>query len=160
MDCHPWGRYESDTTERLHFHFSLSCIGEGNGNPLQCSRLENPKDRGAWWAAVYGVAQSQTRLKRLSSSSSNTPQHNEIFYQHLVACLQRCLMSCNVKRQFSTMKTFSSLPNFQKSPTQLRKLLAIIENPQRGLNTELTKLGTADRWLRYNGSVRFRKTER
>ena len=57
-------------TERLHFHFSLSCIGEGNGTPLQCSCLENPRDKGAWWAAVYGVAQSRTRLKRLSSSSS------------------------------------------------------------------------------------------
>ena len=57
-------------TEQLHFHFSLSCIGEGNGNPLQCSCLEYPRDGGAWWAAVYGVAQSQTRLKRLSSSSS------------------------------------------------------------------------------------------
>ena len=56
-------------TERLHFHFSLSCIGEGNGNPLQCSCLENPRDGGAWWAAVSGVAQSRTRLKRLSSSS-------------------------------------------------------------------------------------------
>ena len=69
MGCSPWGREESDTTERLHFHFSLSGIGEGNGNPLQCSCLENPRDRGAWWAAVYGVAQSRTRLKRLSSSS-------------------------------------------------------------------------------------------
>ena len=58
-------------TERLHFHFSLSCTGEGNGNPLQCSCLENPRDGGAWWAAVSGVAQSQTRLKRLSSSSSS-----------------------------------------------------------------------------------------
>ena len=58
-------------TERLHFHFSLSCIGEGNGNPLQCSCLENPSDRGAWWAAIYGVAHSRTRLKRLSSSSSS-----------------------------------------------------------------------------------------
>ena len=66
----PWGLEESDTTERLHFHFSLSCIGEGNGNPLQCSCLENPRDGGAWWAAVYGVTQSRTRLKRLSSSSS------------------------------------------------------------------------------------------
>ena len=70
VGCRPWGREESDTTERLHFHFSLSCIGEGNGNPLQCSCLENPRDGGAWWAAVYGVAQSQTQLKRLSSSSS------------------------------------------------------------------------------------------
>ena len=66
----PWGCKESDTTERLHFHFPLSCIGEGNDNPLQCSCLENPRDGGAWWAAVYGVAQSRTRLKRLSSSSS------------------------------------------------------------------------------------------
>ena len=61
---------QSDTTERLHFHFSLSCIGEGNGIPLQCSCLENP-DGGAWWAAVYGVAQSWTRLKQLCSSSSS-----------------------------------------------------------------------------------------
>ena len=58
VGCSPWGCYEPDTTERLHFHFSLSCIGEGNGNPLQCSCLENPRGRGAWWAAVYGVAQS------------------------------------------------------------------------------------------------------
>ena len=72
VGCSPWGLEESDTTERLHFHFSLSCIGEGNGNPLQCSCLENPRDSRAWWAAVYGVAQSRTRLKRLSSSSSNT----------------------------------------------------------------------------------------
>ena len=62
------GRWESDTTERLPFHFSPSCIGEGNGNPLQCSCLENPRDGGAWWASVYGVAQSRTRLKRLSSN--------------------------------------------------------------------------------------------
>ena len=54
---------ESDTTEGLHFHFSLSHTGEGNGNPLQCSCLEKDRDRGAWWAAIYGVAQSQTRLK-------------------------------------------------------------------------------------------------
>ena len=66
------GSLELDTTERLHFHFPLSCIGEGNGNPLQCSCLENPRDRGAWWAAVYGVVQSRTRLKQLSSSSSSS----------------------------------------------------------------------------------------
>ena len=69
VGCSPWGHYESDTTERIHFRFSLSCIGGGNGNPLQCSCLENPRDGGAWWAAVCGVAQSWTRLKRLSSSS-------------------------------------------------------------------------------------------
>ena len=70
MDCSLWGRSELDTTERLHFHFSLSYIGEGSGNPLQCSCLENPRDRGAWWAAVSGVTQSRTQLKRLSSSST------------------------------------------------------------------------------------------
>ena len=70
VGCSPWGCEELDMTKQLHSHFSLSCIGEGNGNPLQCSCLEHPRDGGAWWAAVYGVAQSRTRLKRLSSSSS------------------------------------------------------------------------------------------
>ena len=63
VGCSRWGREESDTTERFHFHFSPSCTGEGNSNPLQCSCLENTRDGGAWWAAVYGVTQSQTRLK-------------------------------------------------------------------------------------------------
>ena len=72
VGCSPWGHEELDTTERLDFHFSLSCTGEGNGNPLQCSCLENPRDGGGWWAAVSGVAQSRTRLKRLSSSSSSS----------------------------------------------------------------------------------------
>ena len=71
VGCSPWGRKDSDTTEQLHFHFSLSGIGEGNGNPLQCSCLENPRDGGAWWATVYGVTQSRTRLKWLSNSSSS-----------------------------------------------------------------------------------------
>ena len=72
VGCSPWGCEELDMTERLHFHFSLSCTGEGNGSPLQCSCLENPRDGGAWWAAISGVAQSRTRLKRLSSSSSSS----------------------------------------------------------------------------------------
>ena len=77
------GSLESDTTERLHFHFSLSlsCIGEGNGNPLQCSCLENPRDGEAWWAAVYGVAQSRTRLKRLSSSSSMPDIYHGVWHR-------------------------------------------------------------------------------
>ena len=89
VGCSPWDLEESDTTERLHFHFSLSCIGEGNGNPLQCSCLENLRDGGAWWASVYGVAQSQTRLKRLSSSSST-------FYSvQLLSRIQLCdSMNC------------------------------------------------------------------
>ena len=107
------GSLESDMTERLHFHFSLSCIGEGNGNLvplpgecLQCSCLENPKDGEAWWAAVCGVAQSRTRLKRLSSSSSSSSnivyidsysQNKQNKISKIVACFCRsvseaCLM--------------------------------------------------------------------
>ena len=79
--CSPWGCEESDTTERLHFHFSFSCIGEGNGNPLQCSCPKNPRDLGVWWAAVYGVAQSRTRLKRLSSSiNTHTHTHTHTIF--------------------------------------------------------------------------------
>ena len=73
VGCSLWGHEELDTTDQLHFHFSVSCIGEGNGNPIQCSCLENPRDGGAWWAAVYGVTQSQTGLKWLSSSSRLIP---------------------------------------------------------------------------------------
>ena len=71
VGCSPWGCCQLDMTEQLRFHFSLSCIGEGNGNPLQCSCLENPRDEGIWWAAVYGVAQSPAWLKWLSSSMSS-----------------------------------------------------------------------------------------
>ena len=83
VGCSPWGCEESDTTERLHFHFSLSCIGEGNGNPLHCSCLENPRDSRVWWAAVYGVAQSRARLKQLSSSSS-IQVNNQIEYLYIL----------------------------------------------------------------------------
>ena len=82
VGCSPWGHSESNKTERLHFRFSLSCIGEGNGNPLQCSCLENPRDGGAWWAAVYGVAQSQTRLKWLSSSHTVLHSGYTSFHSH------------------------------------------------------------------------------
>ena len=95
VGCSPWGCEELDMTERLHFPFSLSCIGEGNGNPLQCSCLENPRDGGAWWAAVYGVAQSRTRLKRLSSSSS-TVECFEVLWLKL-----NCSIQPRQKRGFS-----------------------------------------------------------
>jgi len=72
VGCSPWGHWGLDMAERFHFYFSLSCIGEGNGNPLQCPCLENPRDGGAWWASVYGVSQTRTRLKWLSSSSSSS----------------------------------------------------------------------------------------
>ena len=64
-------------TERLHFHFSLSCIGEGNGNPLQCSCLENPRDGGAWWAAVYGVAQSDMTEAAAAAAGNNCHDENK-----------------------------------------------------------------------------------
>ena len=80
VGCSPWGRKESDMTEQLHFHFSLSCIEEGNGSPLQCSCLENPRDGEAWWAAVYGVALSPTRLKWLSSNSSSSRNSSIHYY--------------------------------------------------------------------------------
>ena len=94
------GSLESDSTEWLHFHFSLSCTGEGNGNPLQCSCLENPRDGGAWWATVYGVAQSRTRLKRLSSSSSSThaPNPKALYYLLLLG---------NHKTEWLNLKHFS-----------------------------------------------------
>ena len=81
VGCSSWSRKESDMTERLHFHFSLSWIGEGNGSPLQCFCLENPRDGGAWWATICGAAQSQTRLKWLRSSSSNHSPYL-IFHPH------------------------------------------------------------------------------
>ena len=82
VGCSPWGCEESDTIERFHFHFSLSCTGEGNGKPFQCSCLENPRGGGAWWATVYGVAQNQTWLKRLSSSSSSSRPLKYMIYTY------------------------------------------------------------------------------
>ena len=90
------GSLESDRTERLHFHFPLSCTGEGNGNPLQCSCLENPRDGGAWWAAVCGVTQSRTRLKRLSSSSSTI----FIFFNHLTMKIMKKVSTFFAHRPF------------------------------------------------------------
>ena len=91
----PWDRWGSDMTERRHFHFSLSSIGEGNGNPLQCSCLENPSDGGAWWAAVSGVAQSQTRLKRLNSSSSSSRSRQHLKMKIIMLTISCCLKGFN-----------------------------------------------------------------
>ena len=87
-----WAAQESDTTEQLHFYFSLSCIGEGNGNPLQYSCLENPRDSGVWWAAVYGVSQSRTWQKWLSSSSSSSNTYSWFFFNLKLGYRELCLL--------------------------------------------------------------------
>ena len=127
--CSPWGHWGSDTTEWLHFHFSLSCTGEGNGNPLQCSCLENPRDRGAWWAAVYRVAQSRTWLKWLSSSSSRAemtqnPKKNSEW-------AQKDQQSAKLSRWFLSLRTsiigngepFKALNRGRQSDLLLQRLL-------------------------------------
>ena len=103
VGCSPWGRCESDTTERVCVHFSLSCIGEGNGSQLQCSCLENPRDSGAWWAAVYGVSQSQTWLKWLSRSSSMSIE-SMMPSSHLILCHLLLLLPSI----FPSIKVFSN----------------------------------------------------
>ena len=103
VGCSPWGREESDTTERLHFHFSLSCIGEGNGNPLQCSCLEYPRDGGAWWLpSMPSVTQSRTRLKRFSSSSRNNPSIQ-------TSPLNRLLFSRGFEKPLGDTKVFQNI---------------------------------------------------
>ena len=88
MGCGPWGREESDTTERLHFHFSLSRIGEGNGNPLQCSCLENPRDGGAWWGCrLWGRTESDT--------TEATKQQRTIYTLQLIFIVKKCIQVCD-----------------------------------------------------------------
>ena len=141
--CSPWGHWGSDTTERLPFHFSLSCIGEGNGNPLQCSCLENPRDVGAWWAAIYGVAQSQTRLKWLSSSNSN------LVYR----ASQMSLMVKNLPANAGDIRDVGSIPGLGRSPggghgNPLQ--YSCLENPMDRGAWQATVLGVAkgQTWLK------------
>ena len=106
VGCSPWC-HSSLTRLRLHFHFSLSCTGEGNGNPLQCSCLENPRDGEAWWATVYGVAQSRTQLKRLSSSSCSRHKlsHIQNGWRALTfSCLLLKILTCLVLESNSESK--------------------------------------------------------
>ena len=127
-----------ETTERLHFDFSLSCIGEGNGNPLQCSHLENPRDSGAWWAAIYGVAQSWTRLKRLSSSSSNISRaikkwqdYTELYKKDLddldyhdgvITYLEPDILECEVERALGSI-TVNKASGGDRIPAKLFQIL-------------------------------------
>ena len=114
-------------TEQLHFDFSLSCIGEGNGNPLQCSCLENPKDEGAWWAAVYGVTQSQTRLKRLSVYMCTY-----IWIQFLVSYSQGFLCCFTASMVRIPLSYFSYNSLFYKISSLILFLLAFLA--MRGLS--------------------------
>ena len=98
-------------TERLPFHFSLSCIGEGNGSPLQCSCLENPRDGGAWWAAVYGVTQSRTQLKRLSSSSSSIGICKPFDSSPVDECKSRCCCLVGLKETGPVLPSVRNLGN-------------------------------------------------
>ena len=125
--CSPWGHKESDTTERLHFHFSFSCIEEGNGSPLQCSCLENPGDGGAWWAAIYGVAHCQTWLKRLSSSSIS---YNQFFYLMI-------LVYTLLKSSFHDMLLWS----FLFHSIHWRKSLTTVPPESSLINQVLDKIG-------------------
>ena len=116
VGCSPWGHEKSDTYEWLHFHFSLSWTGEGNGNPLQCSCLKNPRDGGAWWAAVYGIVQSQTRLKRLSSSSSLSPPAFMVQNRFLSAASERNSLCCSLHWPFSFASPYFLEPRLHSAP--------------------------------------------
>ena len=109
MDGGAWQAAVHGVTERLHFHFSLSCIEEGNGNPLQCPCLENPRDGGAWWAAIYGAAQSRTGLKRLNSSSSNKVTRHMLDIQKAIAFLYTSNRQLEIKNFLSSMQMASKI---------------------------------------------------
>ena len=109
VGCSPWGCEELDTTELLHFHFLLSCTGEGNGNPLQCSCLENPRDGGVWWATIYGVAQGWTQQKRLSSSSSSRAEPGtEGVYIQMLMVIMLCYYAMPMLTHFSCVWLFAT----------------------------------------------------
>ena len=106
-------------TERLPFHFSLSCTGEGNGNPLRCSCLENPRDGGAWWTSVYGVAQSRTRLKRLSSRSSSRTELSKTWWQFRVQWTsQVALVVKNPPTNSGDTRDVGWIPGSGRSPAE------------------------------------------
>ena len=127
------GRWESDMTEWLHFYFSLSCTGEGNGNPLQYSCLENPREGEAWWAAVYGVAQSWTRLKRLSSSSSSSVKMTvaicikvkTIFHELLPLCGESFFFPIIPNLQFHTSTILYRSHLFQSNSPWLHHMVDV-----------------------------------
>ena len=140
VGCSPWGHEESDTTERLPFHFSLSCIGEGNGNPLQCSCLENPRDGGAWWAAIYGFTQSWTRLKRLSSSSMWEPL--KIVKHYRILKNKRIAKTSSILDFLCLSSYFSSFITEIVSAAIVWSLLFPLQEQQLKLSCSLLNSGT------------------
>ena len=134
----PWGCWGLDTTERLHFHFSLSCIGEGNGNPLQCSCLENPRDGRAWWAAVYGVAQSRTWMKWLSSLAIIKMFKNTLSWVNVLViivskkstCAHVCL--CEEWKYNKTLSQLSSLSDIAAAAAKSRQSCPTLCDPRDG----------------------------
>ena len=143
IGCSPWGHKKSDTTERLHFYFSLSCIGEGNVDPLQCSSLENPRDGGAWWAAIYGVTQSQPRLKRPSS-----------FW---IMVLERTLESPLDSNEIKTVNSKGNQPWILIGRTMLKlKLQSLGHLMQRGDSLEKTLMLGKIEGRRRRGKQRMR----
>ena len=166
MGCSPCGREESDTTEWLHFHFSLSCIGEGNGSPLQCSCLENPSDGGAWWATIYGVAQSQTRLKQLSRGSSSTVKPFQVeFYTPLDIRLQIAVKRREAKSKGEKERHTHLNVEFQRITQRDKKAFlsdqckGIEENNGMGKTSELFKKirDTKGTFYAKMGSIKDRK---
>ena len=114
VGCSPWGRWGLDTTQWLHFHFSLSCFGEGNGNPLQCSCLENPRDGGAWWAAIYGVEQSWTRLKWLSRENTKGSFKMFTYIKWILKHLNHCSFLDISQKQLIVSTTCISITLYLK----------------------------------------------
>ena len=140
VGCSPWGRWGSETTERLHFHFSLSCIGEGNCNPLQCSCLENPRDGGAWWAAICGVTQSRTQLKQLSNSSSSR-EENLVFNSKWEIWLWKNGWWCTVFKNMSTKHYFRK-SYYQTTLISLLSLAWVISCLMKSYSTTYLHLGS------------------
>ena len=134
--CSPWGHWESDTTERLHFHFSLSCIGEGNGNPLQCSCLENPRDGGVCWAAIYGVAQNRIQLKWLSSRLKSS----------IVPDMWRLTNELNWKMQGNNTKDLQILASQIQGPAEGRT--CFLQCRQTGNTPASLPVASLSQWIR------------
>ena len=121
--------------ERLHFHFSLSCFGDGNGNPFQCSCLENPSDGGAWWASIYGVAQSRTWLKRLSMITLHRKKCQKILHrdwtqlQPSILCIPRWVSGMP---QFQINSISKDLGRFDRPRMSFWRVLSLVWGPRPG----------------------------